>query len=150
MKRFIEHMRLSEFRRLAFWLAVGLSAMLWSILLSSCGNIRYVPVETVRTDSVYNTVYRRDSIYMRDSVYILDKGDTVYQFRYKYLFMDKVKHDTLYIEKTDSVRVPYPVEKELTRWQSFKQEAGGFAIATIVVVLLIVFGKMVYKLKKGG
>lgn len=39
---------------------------------------------------------------------------------------------------------------ELTRWQSFKQEAGGFAIATIVVVLLIVFGKMVYKLKKGG
>lgn len=36
MKRFIEHMRLSEFRRLSFWLAVGLSAMLWSILLSSC------------------------------------------------------------------------------------------------------------------
>ena len=29
-------MRLSEFRRLSFWLAVGLSAMLWSILLSSC------------------------------------------------------------------------------------------------------------------
>ena len=74
-------MRLSEFRRLSFWLVVGLSAMLWSILLSSCGNIRYVPVETVRTDSVYNTVYRRDSIYMRDSVYVLDKGDTVYQFR---------------------------------------------------------------------
>lgn len=37
MKKFIENnMRLSEFRRLAFWLAVGLSAMLWSILLSSC------------------------------------------------------------------------------------------------------------------
>ena len=137
-------MRLSEFRRLSFWLVVGLSAMLWSILLSSCGNIRYVPVETVRTDSVYNTVYRRDS------VYVLDKGDTVYQFRYKYLFVDKVKHDTLYIERTDSIQVPYPVEKELTRWQSFKQEVGGFAIATIVVVLLIVFGKMVYKLKKGG
>ena len=57
---------------------------------------------------------------------------------------------TLYIERTDSIQVPYPVEKELTRWQSFKQEVGGFAIATIVVVLLIVFGKMVYKLKKGG
>lgn len=67
-------MRLSEFRRLSFWLAVGLSAMLWSILLSSCESIKYVPVETVRTDSVYNTVYRRDSIYMRDSVYVLDKG----------------------------------------------------------------------------
>lgn len=151
MKKFIKNnMRLSEFRRLSFWLAVGLSAMLWSILLSSCESIKYVPVETVRTDSVYNTVYQHDSIYMRDSVYILDKGDTVYQFRYKYLFVDKVKHDTLYIERTDSVQVPYPVEKELTRWQSFKQEAGGFAIATIVVVLLIVFGKMVYKLKKGG
>ena len=78
MKRFIEKSDCPEFWRLLFWLAVGLSAMLWSILLSSCGNIRYVPVETVRTDSVYNTVYRRDSIYMRDSVYVLDKGDTVY------------------------------------------------------------------------
>lgn len=138
--------KIGGLRRLPLWLVM---AVFWSVLLSSCGSIRYVPVETVYTDSVYFTIYQRDSIYMRDSVYVLDKGDTVYQFRYKYLFVDKVKHDTLYIERTDSIQVPYPVEKELTRWQSFKQEAGGFAIATIVVLILIVFGKMVYKLRKG-
>lgn len=125
-------------------LAVSLS------MLSGCRSVRYVPVETVRTDSVYNTAYSRDSVYMLDSVYVHDKGDTVYKFKYRYVFVDKVKRDTLYVERTDSVRVPYPVEKKLTRWQSLKLEAGGFAIAAIAVLILIVFGKMVYKLKKGG
>lgn len=150
MKKFIEKPYFPDFWRLLFWFTVGLSAMLWSMLLSSCRSIEYVPVETTRTDSVYNTIYQRDSIYMRDSVYVIDKGDTVYQFKYRYIFVDKVRRDTIYEERIDSVRIPYPVEKQLTGWQSFKQEVGGFAIATIVVVLLIVFGKMVYKLKKGG
>lgn len=150
MKRFIEKPDFPDFWRLLFWFTVGLSAMLWSMLLSSCRSIEYVPVETTRTDSVYNTIYQRDSIYMRDSVYVLDKGDTVYHFKYRYIFVDKVKHDTLYVERTDSVRIPYPVEKELTGWQSFKMEAGGFAIAAIVALILLIFGKMVYKLRKGG
>ncbi len=102
-------------------------------------------METVRTDSVYNIVYQRDSIYMRDSVYVLDKGDTVYQFRYKYLFVDKVKHDTLYIERIDSIQVPYPVEKELTRWQKAKIELGGWAFGAIVLFAMIIVCRLLIK-----
>lgn len=137
-------------KRFLYWFVVGISAILLACLLSSCIHTRYIPIETIRTDSIYNTVHQRDSIYVRDSIYIIDKGDTVYQYRYKYIFIDKIKNDTLYIEKTDSVHVPYPVEKKLTHWQSIKQDVGGYAITSIVIVILIVFGKIIYKLKKGG
>lgn len=141
---------INEFRRLLFCLVAGLAIMLCSFLLSSCADVRYIPVETVRTDSIYNTIYRHDSIHVRDSIYILDKGDTVYQYRYRYMFVDKMKHDTLYIERIDSVRVPYPVEKKLTRWQSLKQETGGYAIVSVFVAILIVFGRFIYKIKREG
>jgi len=63
--------------------------------------------------------------------------------------------DTVYLPSSETVverkvNVPYPVEKELTKWQSFKLDVGGYAIISVVSVLLIMFGKMVYKLKKGG
>ena len=52
--------------------------------------------------------------------------------------------------RTDSIRVPYPVEKELTRWERFRLDVGGYAIFTVIVVVLIVVGCLIYKLKKGG
>lgn len=48
----------------------------------------------------------------------------------------EVVHDTTV--RIDSIRVPYPVEKKLTRWQSLKMEAGGYILA-ILCILLIVF-----------
>ncbi len=44
--------------------------------------------------------------------------------------------------------VPYPVEKELGWWQQTKINYGGWAIVVIIITILIVFGKMIYKLKK--
>lgn len=107
------------------------------MLFGSCSSVKYVPVESVKTDSIYLTNWQRDSIYMRDSVYIKEKGDTVYQYRYKYLFVDKAVHDTLYVERVDSIQVPYPVEKPLSRWQRLRQTAGTVAL---VVLLLGVLG----------
>ena len=56
----------------------------------------------------------------------------------------------MYINRTDTILVPYPVEieKKLTVWQRTKIELGGWAIAVIIVTILIVVGRMVYKLKK--
>lgn len=118
--------------------------------LASCKQVQYVPVETVRLDSIYLTQTLRDSIYKYDSIYVRDKGDTVFVDRYRYLFVDKLRRDTMYISRIDTLRVPYPVEKELTRWQQFRLDVGGYAIFAIVIVILIVVGYMVYKLKKGG
>lgn len=125
------------------------------ILLSSlagCKSVQYVPVETVRTDSVYVDRFQRDSIYQRDSVYVnrWTAGDTVYQDKvvWKYVYRDKVKYDTVAILSSDSVRVPYPVERKLTRWEQFRLDVGGWAIGIVIIVILIVVGCMIYKLRK--
>lgn len=78
--------------------------------ICSCRSVRYVPVETTKSDTVYMNRVQLDSIYMRDSVFIEKSGDTIREFQYKYIYRFKDRIDTLYISKTDSIQVPYPVE----------------------------------------
>lgn len=122
--------------------------ILMTLAICSCRSVKYVPVETVKTDSIYISNVLRDSIYRLDSIYIRDKGDTVWVEKYKYLFVDKLRHDTLYLSRTDSIRVPYPVEKELTRWQQMKLELGGWAFGIIIAFALIIVGWLIYKSRK--
>ena len=118
--------------------------------LAACKQVQYVPVETVRLDSIYLTQTLRDSIVRYDSVYVRDKGDTLYVERWKYLYRDKVRVDTMVSVRVDTLAVPYPVEKRLTRWEQFRLDVGGYALFAVVAVILIVVGYMVYKLKKGS
>lgn len=117
------------------------------ILLASCTSTKYVPVESVKHDSVYVNQIVKDSVYIKDSVLIV-KGDTITEYRYKYIYQYKDRTDTLYITKTDTIRVPYPVERPLTRWEQLKDRAGGVVMFVLIITLLIVFGKLVYKMKK--
>ena len=126
----------------------GMVVVLMVLAAWGCRAVRYVPVETVKTEKEYIDRWKRDSIHVLDSVFVLVKGDTVFRDRYKTVYKDRILHDTTFIERVDSVQVPYPVEKRLTRWQSFKMEVGGFAFAGVVIVVLVVVGRMVYKLKK--
>ncbi|MCE8814297.1 hypothetical protein K0F31_13790 [Bacteroides thetaiotaomicron] len=118
-----------------------------AICLSSC-RTQYIPVETVRTEYKTRDSVRYDSIYKHDSIFYLIKGDTVYKYvkqvEYKYLFINRT--DT--ILKTDSIQVPYPVEKRLTRWQTLKMELGGWALGVIIVFALVIVGRMIYRLRK--
>lgn len=117
------------------------------VLLASCTSTKYVPVESVKHDSVYVNQIVKDSVYVKDSVLIV-KGDTITEYRYKYIYQYKDRTDTLYITKTDTIRVPYPVERPLTRWEQLKDRAGGVVMFVLIITLLIVFGRLVYKLKK--
>ena len=121
-------------------------------LLAGCKSVQYVPVETVRTDSIYADRYQRDSIYQRYSVFVNRwiAGDTVYQDKvvWKYVYRDKVKYDTVAILRSDTINVPYPVECKLSKWEQLKLNVGGWAISIIIIIVLIVMGCMVYKLKK--
>lgn len=61
--------------------------------------------------------------------------------------------DTVYLPSkevtvTKEMKVPYPVEKELTRWQQMKLELGGWAFGIIITAALIIVGWMVYKSRK--
>lgn len=121
-------------------------------IMFGCKSVKYIPVETVRTDSVYVDRYLRDSIYQRDSVFInrWTAGDTVYQDKivYKYIYRDKVKYDTVAILRSDTVRIPFPVDRELSKWEQIRLDVGGWAIGVVIITILIVIGCMVYKLKK--
>lgn len=61
--------------------------------------------------------------------------------------------DTVYLPTKEVVvskkeKVPFPLEKELTRWQRFRLDVGGWAIGIVVIMILIVSGRFIYKLKK--
>lgn len=117
-------------------------------LLTGCRSVQYVPVETVKRDSIYLHKVTRDSIFKYDSIYVRDKGDTLYVERWKYLYRDRWRVDTLVSVRTDTVSVPYPVERKLTKWQQFKMDAGGYAIVIGFCVVLVVVGWMVYRIRR--
>lgn len=131
-------------QRIYIWIAVGIALLL---LFGSCRSIRYVPVETIRTDSLYLSVHERDSIHIKDFVYIKEKGDSVIVDKWHTVYRDRRTRDTIYIEKEKEVMVPYPVEKELTWWQKTKLELGEFPIGVILVLLIVVIWLVK---KKGG
>lgn len=131
-------------QRIYIWIAVGIALLL---LFGSCRSIRYIPVETIRTDSLYLSVHERDSIHIKDFVYIKEKGDSVIVDKWHTVYRDRRTRDTIYIEKEKEVMVPYPVEKELTWWQKTKLELGEFSIGVILVLLIVVIWLVK---KKGG
>ena len=134
-------------RKSVIFLYFFLMLLLLASAVTSCRSVKYVPVETVKHDSVYTGKVLTDSVYVKDSVLVV-KGDTVTEYRYRYVYRYKDRTDTLYVAQADTISVPYPVEKELTRWQRFKVDFGGFALAFVIVAALVAVGCMAYKLKK--
>lgn len=107
-----------------------------TIFVNACST-RYVPVESVRVDSVRVETVRRDSVVLRDSIYVVQRGDTVFKTKYKYVYRDRVFRDTFYHVKCDTVTKVVKVEKELSFWQKKKIELGGAAM--LLIPLLIGF-----------
>ena len=110
--------------------------------LTGCKTVKFVPVPEYHTlyKTRVDTVQRWDSVYSRDSVYIAAKGDTVYltktHWRERFRNVYHVKVDT--VMQRDSIRVPYPVEKPLTKWQRWKMDAGGWAMCVAAVLIILV------------
>lgn len=113
---------------------------------TSCTRHVYVPVETTKSDTVYMNRVQLDSIYMRDSVFIEKSGDTIREFQYKYIYRFKDRIDTLYISKTDSIQVPYPVE--VVKYKT--PQWCWWALGGIVLLLVPYIVKWATKLKGLG
>ena len=125
-------------------------AILVAVLMAGCKTKeRVVTVERVRTDTTYITKHQRDSVWLHDSIHVTEKGDTIRIERWHTKYIEKATHDTLYQHKTDSVPVPYPVEKlverELTWWQQTRMHLGEalLALAGIAVVVFVVRRKLI-------
>ncbi len=113
---------------------------------TSCTRHVYVPVETTKSDTVYLNRVQLDSIYMRDSVFIEKSGDTIREFQYKYIYRFKDRTDTLYLSKTDSIQVPYPVE--VVKYKT--PQWCWWALGGIVLLLVPYIVKWIAKLKGLG
>ena len=136
----------NKYKELLALLAPVFLLLLLMLSSSGCRSIRYVPVETVKYDSIYITKHQKDSIYVYDSIYQKEKGDTLIIEKWHTKYIEKQVHDTAYVERVDSIQVPYPVEKQLTKWQRVKMNAGGWAISLCIVsIIFIILGFMFRK-----
>lgn len=114
---------------------------------------KYVSVPEYHKEYIVrsDTVAKVDSVYMKDSVFVYHNGDTIivnkvlYRDRYKNVY--KVRVDT--IMRSDSVRVPYPVEKELTKWEQRYMDAGKYLLRALVCsAVAAVLSLMVWMCRK--
>lgn len=139
---------------------IAIAVLSMVTLLSACKTTRYVPTERVRTeyrdrvvsahDTVRDSVRVSSDVYRHDSVSVRIKGDTVYVEHWHTLLQssslqnraerNKATHDTLYVDRTDSVRVPVPVERKLTKLERVRQ---GFGTAAMVVVGMAIIAGIV-------
>lgn len=122
------------------------------VLATGCTRKVYVPVESTvsRTDTIYSAKVRVDSVIMRDSVAVFQKGDTVLITKYRDRYRVKELTDTVYQSAIDSakVSVPYPVERELSRWERTKMDFGGTAIGALVIALCVAVAWLIKKFRK--
>ena len=118
------------------WIAFFLAAALWLPLLS-CSTY-HKPMETVVRDSLYITQRMIDRVLIRDSVFERHVHDTIYRYRERETVRYLSLRDTMYIEKRDSVSVPYPVERELTKWEAARMRMGDILLVSVNIVLIYV------------
>ena len=141
------------------------------LALSSCRtHTVYVPIETKVVDSIvyHDTTFQEKLIPYRDSVSILDTSSFLknpYSYSYARYSNGMLYHSLgIYPFATVTVKVPYfleriirietpkpyEVERKLSWWERIRLDLGGYAIAIVIIEILVVVGRCVYKLKKGG
>lgn len=155
-------------------LCITLALLMCIILVCSCRTVRYVPVESkadsVVVEKLVEVQLSPDSAIIRALLECDENGRVVLNWldiansknAQAMLTIDslgnllakmRTQPDTVYLPSkevtvTKEVKVPYPVEKELTRWQQMKLELGGWAFGIIITAALIIVGWLIYRSRK--
>lgn len=164
-----------------------LAALMLLLIMCGCAPaVRYVPVESVRTEyltadttgiyehlrahweSEYHKENAADSLIERwkETLTLNEKGDTtrhdtehtVYVSSRREVELErKLKQSDSIIKalqtrlasvKADSIPVPYPVERPLSRWERVKMDFGGMAIGALAISLCTAIIWLIKKLRK--
>ena len=129
-----------------------IGVLLVVFLLSGC-KTKYIPMEKIEYRNVvkHDTLHTYDSVFVRDSIFLRQKGDTCYLDRWHektiYKNVYKVKVDSFL--KRDSIPVPYPVEKQLSKWEQFQLKYAMWSMGAMCT-LLIILGLIIYRKYKNG
>ena len=114
---------------------------LWAtlLILCSCSKKIYVPVESVRIDTLVKSAVRVDSVRLTDSVYVVERmqGDTFYITKTKTQWRDRVqlRTDTVYRSKTDTITevVEVQAKRQRVRWWPYLLGCAFFFLGGIFV-----------------
>lgn len=148
------------FEAMKTWQAILI--ILLTAAICSCRTVKYVPIEG-QTDSVVieklvEVQLPPDSATIRALLECDENGKVVLNWLnianskniQAQLTIDSLGNllakmrtqlDTVYLPSKEVViskteKVPYPVEKELTRWQQFRIDVGGWVIVILCIVIL--------------
>lgn len=115
--------------------------------LSGC-KTKYVSVPEYHTQYIArtDTVEKTDSIHIKDSVYVVQKGDSVFSTRIIYRdrvsYIHRVKTDSFI--KRDTIYVPKPVERTLTKSEQRYITLGKYAVGVIVALAVVIIALAVW------
>lgn len=157
---------------------ITLAPFMCLFFVCSCRTIKYVPVESnadsVVVEKLVEVQLPPDSATIRALLECDENGKIVLNWLDiansknaqamftidslgNLLAKMKTQSDTVYLPSkevtvTNEVKVPYPVEKELTKWQKLCVNVGGWAIGIVIITILVIGSWMISKLKreKGG
>ena len=120
--------------------------------LTGCTGTRYITVETVKRDTVWENHTVRDSIFVEqhDSIVLHTKGDTVtvHRWHYRDRWRDRLKTDTVYISKRDTVfqaRELLDTGDGLSWWDKVRIWIGNIVLLAVFATEAIWFHKVLKK-----
>ena len=126
---------------------------LWGLLVcalismfTGCTTTKYVPVPEYHYKDSVRVVNHRDSIYSRDSIFVYSKGDTIYHEHFNMKYKEFLHNDTIVVNRVDSVRVPYPVEKTVVKHALFAYQRFFMWIGIISIVGIIAL--VIWRIKR--
>lgn len=148
---------IKEYLKCTIW-AIVVFVCLFGIgsLFVGCKNVEYVPVESSHTEHHWHTdsVIQRDSV-VKESMTTVMQLDSAEMAKYGIRLKNAerawlvkswelerqiealqrltAERDTVH----DSIPVPYPVEKRLTKWQQAKVDWGGWALLVLIILVVI-------------
>lgn len=102
---------------------------------------------SVRTEFVWQVKQIHDSIYLRDSVFVEKKGDTIYLNKWRTHYRERLVHDTIIVETTDTLRIKKWQVKEVLKSPSFFQMWRAYIIGAMAILFIIACAFVAYKIK---
>lgn len=121
------------FINMLIWALVGVALC----VMCSCARVQYVPVETIKTDSVRVVDVQRDSIYVQDSVIVREKADTIFVTRWRTEYREALRVDTVQIVRTDSIQNIVEVERKLTKLQQTQMDIGKGVMWAVPILIAL-------------
>ena len=130
------------------------NAILWLLLAvvlvatCSCTTTKYVPVETIKTETERVVDIQRDSIYVLDSVFVREAHDTIYITKWRTEYKEALRIDTFNVERIDTLNTIVEVEKKLTKVQQLKMDVGAGVLYAVPILIAVGLFVLYRKLKK--